>query len=380
MQATELTRGFLPKNDPLDSLPAECAAWEHIAAQLPKLLISNQLRASIEQLSPFPIAALKSEEQIERAMLILSYIGHAYVWGEKIVPAKLPKILAQPWYQVAQLLGRPPVLSYASYALNNWRRLNKTGPVETGNIALLQNFLGGADEEWFILIHVDIEAKATPALHACLQAVEAAEKNDSAKLLTALQTIADALEKICLTLERMPEHCDPYIYYHRVRPYIHGWKNNPAFPEGLIYEGVADYQNKPQQFRGETGAQSSIIPTMDGLLGITHKEDLLGVYLQEMRDYMPATHRTFIKQIESSSKVREIVKQHKPNFPKLCEVYNHCVQLVERFRQIHLTYAASYIQKQAQLGEANPNAIGTGGTPFMTYLKKHRDETETFLL
>lgn len=380
MQAIELTRGFLPKNDPLDNLPSECTAWEQIASQLPKLLISNQLRTLIEQLPKFPLSALKNEEQIERAMLILSYLGHAYVWGEKTVPEKLPKILAQPWYQVAQLLSRPPVLSYASYALNNWRRLNKSGPVETGNIALLQNFLGGADEEWFILIHVDIEAKAASALQACLQAIEATEKNDQNKLLSALQTVVNALEKICLTLERMPEHCDPYIYYHRVRPYIHGWKNNPAFPEGLVYEGVADYQNKPQQFRGETGAQSSIIPTMDGLLGITHKADTLGIYLQEMRDYMPVAHRAFINQIETSSKVREMVKQHRLNFPKLCDVYNHCVQLVERFRQIHLAYAASYIQKQAQHSEANPNAVGTGGTPFMTYLQKHRDETKTFLL
>ena len=33
----------------------------------------------------------------------------------------------------------------------------------------------------------------------------------------------------------MPERCDPYIYFHRVRPYIHGWKDNPALGAGLIY-------------------------------------------------------------------------------------------------------------------------------------------------
>ena len=57
-----------------------------------------------------------------------------------------------------------------------------------------------------------------------------------------------------VTLRRMPEFCDPYIYYHRVRPYIHGWKNNPAVPNGVIYDGVEFYHGKPMQFRGETGA------------------------------------------------------------------------------------------------------------------------------
>ena len=39
-------------------------------------------------------------------------------------------------------------------------------------------------------------------------------------------------------MNRMPEKCDPFIYYNRVRPYIFGWKNNPATPDGVIYEGV----------------------------------------------------------------------------------------------------------------------------------------------
>ena len=45
-------------------------------------------------------------------------------------------------------------------------------------------------------------------------------------------------------------------------------------------------------------------------------------------------------------------------------------------RQIHIGYADSYIYRQHQAHESNPTSVGTGGTPFMTYLQKHLDETK----
>ena len=87
------------------------------------------------------------------------------------------------------------------------------------------------------------------------------------------------------TLRRMPERCDPYVYFTRVRPFIHGWKNHPALPQGLRYEGVAELDG-PQQLRGETGAQSTIVPVLDALLGVSHAPDPLREYLDEMRGGM----------------------------------------------------------------------------------------------
>jgi indoleamine 2,3-dioxygenase len=376
----DLTQGFLPVQDPLTKLPNNFAQWDNIANSLSKLLMSNQLRKIIDDMPPFPTDKLSTQHQIERAMLILSFLGHAYVWGDKMTTTTIPASLAKPWYEVATQLGRPPVLSYASYALNNWQKIDKELPVKLGNIALIQNFHGGQDEEWFVLIHVAIEAKIADALQAVLPMLIASKKKDNNTVIEHLQTIVKGLTDICNILDRMVERCDPYIYFNRVRPYIHGWKNNPALPNGLIYEGVAEYENKPQQFRGETGAQSSIIPVMDAVFNIEHQNDLLRAYLQEMRIYMPYEHRDFLEKIESSGGIRHYIINHYKSTPLLRSLYNECIELIARFRSTHFHYATLYIQNQAQVDANNPNAVGTGGTPFMSYLKKHFDETKKFII
>ncbi|HSW71266.1 MAG TPA: hypothetical protein VLH77_04730, partial [Gammaproteobacteria bacterium] len=251
-EIVDLSRGFLPASDPLKKLPSDFSAWEELAAQLPKLLVGNQFRKNLEALPAFPVSKLQTPAEQERGMLLLSFLAHAYIWGCLPLVDTIPAILAQPWCAVAALLERPPILSYASYALHNWYRLDPRGPLALGNIALLQNFLGGIDEEWFVLVHVDIEEKAGAALQKLIPAQKAAENKDSETLLACLKQITNSLDKICSTLDRMPERCDPYIYYNRVRPYIHGWKNNPALSKGLIYE--ACFNNQPQFYRGETGA------------------------------------------------------------------------------------------------------------------------------
>jgi indoleamine 2,3-dioxygenase len=370
-------RGFLPSPDPLDCLPKGFEAWEEMGRELPKLMMTGKVRSFIKQLPLLDAARLGNDREVKRAMVILSYLGHAYVWGERERADSIPPSLAVPWHQAGRRLGRPPVLSYASYALDNWRRIDIESPIEVGNILLLQNFLGGQDEEWFVLVHVAIEAAAAPALAAIVAAQRAVARQEPEQVADPLAIIANSIENMNRILLRMPERCDPYIYFHRVRPYIHGWANQPSLPAGMVYEGVKEYAGKPQYFRGETGAQSSIIPALDAALAITHAEDMLRSYLNEMRDYMPPKHRRFIEAVEAGPSVRDFVLRHSQAHPTLRDFYNAAIEEVSKFRSTHLEYAHSYINKQTRGDARNPNSIGTGGTPFMPYLTKHRNETKS---
>ena len=365
--------GYMQHTEPVATLPPGNEAWDEMGKNLPKYLMGSNFRLRVKDLPAFKIETLKTDGEIRRAFLILSYIGQAYQWSDNEPAHVLPAVLAKPWYEVGKLVGRPPILSYTSYSIDNWYLLDKKSPIECGNIALLQCFLGGQDEEWFILIHIEIEKKAGKALKAIEDSQKAVAAQDLDALEKALRNLRDGIKAMYDVLARMPERCDPYVYFHRVRPYIFGWKNNPSLPNGVVYEGVEEYQGKGQTFRGETGAQSAIVPALDAVLGIVHEQDQLRDYLMEMRQYMPPMHVKFIEAAENGPSVRNFVMAcNKESVKKL---FNESVELVADFRALHLEYAGTYIHSQAQKTPGNPSAVGTGGTPFMVYLRKHRDET-----
>ena len=117
---------------------------------------------------------------------------------------------------------------------------------------------------------------------------------------------------------------------------------------------------------------------MDALLGIAHQADPLREYLDELHSYRPPKHRQFIEDVAKRSALRAYVADS--NNQILVGLYNQIVNHVQKFRTRHLEYAANYINKQARSADGNPVEIGTGGTPFMKYLKKHRDESVDHLL
>ena len=371
--------GFLPKPDPLSQLPAEYASLDAVASDLPILIASRKFRQLAKKLPEFDFEDVQEHDLVERLMLVYSYFASAYVWGssddkpEKVIP----RTLASPLVQLAEKCERMPILSYASYCLCNWRRKDKEKPIELGNIELLQNFVDVYDEDWFILVHVDIEAKGGAAINAIMDARGATYRNENESLHQALIALGKAISAVNKTLDRMPEQCSPDVYFNCVRPYIFSF-------EDVIYEGCFD--GKPQTYRGETGAQSSLLPAIQSVLGITHTDSVLTQHLDDMRNYMPGVHRRFVAELDKAVKpygkspgislskfdIRQRVIDSSD--AKMRDAYNECINQFWKFRDKHFDYAVEYIHKKV----TGPK--GTGGTPFMQWLKQLRDETSDFLL
>ena len=375
-------RGFLPEINPLMeySIPSSSLdRLQAIAGNLPKLLLTGRVPTTLESLqhddlSIDELVAKNLDQDLRLAMVQFSFVAHAYIWGGIKPQGHLPEVVAKPWLQLAKLFDRPPVLSYASYCLDNWYLIEPEESISLENIGLITNFLGGVDEDWFVTVHVCIENAAADAIEAAEIIAKCTSESSEEEIATLFNRIERSLIDVNQIFSRMPERCDPYIYYHRVRPFIFGSKDNPDLKGGLIYEN--QFNNEPQFFRGETGAQSSIIPSLDGALGIQHSTDSLRHYLNEMREYMPSEHRKFIENLETTSSIKELVDESR----NLQDSYNACLEQIRAFRALHLEYASIYIHKQSQqknpFGRGGSTIRGTGGTPFMSYLKKHRDETE----
>jgi indoleamine 2,3-dioxygenase len=374
--------GFLgPSGIAETALPASFDPVLEQAGALSDLLTSDVLRQTLAKL-PDPVTdaflSTASDAQLRAAMVRCTFLVQAYVWGRPDAAPALPASLARPVWRLAQKLGTKPLLIYANYVLDNWALIDPDGPIALGNIRMVQKFLGGRDEAWFVLVHVAIEAKAGGVLALFPDILKAASEKDSGSLEMLFSLMNRLWDDINAIFDRMPESCDPYIYFNRVRPYIHGWKDNPALPNGIIYEGVVETCGKPQAFRGQTGSQSSIVPSMDALFGIGHEDDPLKAFLDDLHAYRPVSNRAFIDALRAVSNLRETVRALGGS--GLIEGCNANIRQVARFRTRHLEYAASYIHKQAKDSAGNDTDVGTGGTPFMKYLKKHRDESEKHLL
>lgn len=321
--------------------------------------------------------------------------------------------------------------TYAAVCLWNWKPIFPDEPADhLGNLASVNTFTGSLDEQWFYLISVAIEARGAPALPLALEAIAAARAGDSAAVTACLQDLAELIDDVSLILQRMYEHCDPHIFYHRIRPFLAGSKNmaDAGLPHGLVYDDGSG-RREYRQYGGGSNAQSSLIQFFDIVLGVEHRPtgesgkdgattDGAAVegsapaaatprhnFIHEMREYMPGPHRRFLEDIAAVANLREFVEQRRAD-KALCMAYDACLVMLRALRDKHIQMVSRYIivpsrQARTRAGslttpattgtragmnlatvhygdatrQAGKKLRGTGGTALIPFLKQARDET-----
>ena len=199
-----------------------------------------------------------------------------------------------------------------------------------------------------------------------------------------LKRVAESIKDICTSLSNMREGCHPFIFYHRVRPFLSGWRDNPTLIDGVIYKGVMN--DTRQKYYGGSAAQSSLLPFLDIALGISHDSIKSKDFLLAMRDYMIKSHKEFLEYIETIACIRPFVLENigdNARLPKslkdeLRSAYDNCVSNLQSFRTGHISLVAEYILAQQKRGdgqklEGSAGGKGTGGTDLMNFLKPIRD-------
>jgi indoleamine 2,3-dioxygenase len=357
--------GFIPEDDPILELGHDYLDWDIAVSELPYWLSAGVARKKIKKIKVININNLKdSKGYYERAFLVLSVLGHAAIhesWRDGSAQS-IPKSIAKPWSELSKYLNRSPVLTYSSHGLNNWRRLDQSGDIELGNIVPLCGFYGGLDESWFISTHVDIEAKSRLLTKYISESISAKEQGNIDLLISNLYLFNQLIKIMIEVLISIRRHCEPDIFYQRVQPFMKGLDN-------VVFEGTS---LPPQTHPGGSGAQSAIMPAIDAFLGIKHEQDYLSHYLRSLRAYMPRLHKEYVSELERMDSLREWIKvvRSKP----LTDAYNKCVARVAEFRGEHMKISIDYIHKPAEKFN-NDGKLGTGGSPYMEYLKKHKKET-----
>ncbi|KAF2709369.1 Indoleamine 2,3-dioxygenase [Pleomassaria siparia CBS 279.74] len=387
---------FLPEQLPLDRLSDPYyESWETILDQLPSLLATASLRGEVDRLQVLDISRLVSQREWQRAYLILSFFTHSYIWESGGPSERLPASISVPFLAVSSHLGLPPTATYAALNLWNFTRISPSASLSNvDNLRALHTFTGTRDEEWFYVISVAIESHGAPIIPAMLSAMDAAQADKPDTVIEALGKFSQCIREIGMILQRMDDHCQPDVFYNKIRPFLAGSKNMAVagLPNGVFYD-EGEGKGQWRQYSGGSNAQSSLIQFLDVALGVEHsltgaKKGSNPGFLNEMRNYMPGPHRAFLQHVESVSNIRNYAATN----TEVAIAYNAAVEELSHFRDIHIQIVTRYIinpsRKQGPVKNAGMNLAvasthsktkslhGTGGTALIPFLKQSRDETK----
>ncbi|KAH8919780.1 hypothetical protein BT69DRAFT_466636 [Atractiella rhizophila] len=407
--------GFLPSQTPLTSLPAPFETLESILQSMPALLPSGEqgllgkgiygstvekvmegetgerivrdVKSAIAQGNEALISALFRDFCFLSSAWLMEPIHLHYTktgmhTGEGAIGRnRLPHYFAIPLYELAAHLKQKPFMEYAtSYALMNYRLLapgkepGQDGSfaglkgMEYDNLALIRCFIGGESEKGFILTHLEMVSHSAALVRESDMAMLAVEQKDVEAFHTAMTALLETFRMINLSMGTMWKR-SLGAEYGELRSFIFGTApgkgQNPHFPNGVVYEGVSD---EPMFFRGESGANDSMIPLADNLLEITahHPKNELTEILRDFRTYRPMSQQEWVNGVEVRARsvgVRRFALEESGLKGK--QLYLLMLDQVREFRDRHWRFTKHYIVKHSTFPYA------TGGSPILSYLPQN---------
>ncbi|KAK4461553.1 Indoleamine 2,3-dioxygenase [Cladorrhinum samala] len=428
------SNGFLPEEQPLETLPdSYYEPWESLVKDLPAHLQAQTLRARVDELPVLSTAHLKTVPEWRRAYVVLGFLAHGYIWGGEKASEILPPQITVPLLAVSSHLSIPPVATYAAVNLWNFRSTNPDFS-SLDSLSALHTYTGTRDESWFYMVSVAMEALGGQTIiPLLLSSLQACSSRSTPALISSISDITSQINTLGTLLDRMDEHCNPSVFYHRIRPFLAGSKNmaSAGLPRGVFYD-QGDGKGEWMQLRGGSNGQSSLIQLLDVVLGVEHKvtgdsnPDRPGhggggggggkemSFHREVRGYMPEAHRRFLTYVEErwpgglrrgvegllAEGMMEVEEQ-----VRLREAFRIATEALAGFRNRHLRIVTRYIvipsrqgrtmmapergertvnlatassrlsSTEEKEGHVNAELTGTGGTALLPFLKQSRDET-----
>lgn len=375
--------GFLPREAPLEELPSQFSVLEDLLQRMP--IKTKDGKQGLLWHGTFGDAVMKElpdytaeVEKVEDSKLLtalfrdytfatscyllepcdLQYrIDKTYGLGRQVLPRKL----AVPLSIIAKKLGARPYMEYAlSYALYNYAfKDGNPDNLQYDNLKLIRTMDGSLAEHGFILVHVAMVAHSGKLVSGAREILNAASWKDREAFDAGMRNLYRANVDINQTMETMWNRSSSQGY-NDFRTFIMGTFNQPMFPDGVLYEGVSDTRT---QYRGESGANDSMIPTLDNLLQATNHmpQNPLTEVLLDFRKYRPGDHNDWLTEVKKRADEVGVYEFAAAN-PTSLVLYLQNLDMVREFRMRHWNFTKEYIMKYSD------HPVATGGSPIVTWL------------
>lgn len=309
--------GFLPRQAPLSKLPSEFQALEDLLQNMPLtlksgkpgLLATGSFGDAVKSLPEYNVNGVTDTRLLTALFRDYTFAASAYLLepcdifyrkkGEYGLGREtLPRNLAVPLSIVSAKIGAKPFMEYAqSYSLYNYHLVDNNKGIRYDNLELIRQFSGMPSEHGFILVHVAMVAHSGSQIKHTVQALQAVAKDDRAVFNQEMRGLLSTLQAINRTMDTMWGHSAPEDY-QKFRTFIMGTKSQPMFPNGVVYEGVSDAATF---YRGESGANDSIIPSADNFLQLAIPSNPLTEILRDFRTYRPSNHNQWLEWLEKEA-------------------------------------------------------------------------------